>query len=275
MKLEKKHLSNFEDNGFVVIKKLLSKKDINSIFNQLNNTLSVILKFNKIKFKEKISLDDKYFLLSKKIPTLKSHFYDSIKMLDSLNSLVFSKRVLEIVKKLLNRKAVLVFAQRLRLDHKNDSHNLPLHQELNGISNNCAVIWCPLIKVSKKTGSLCLIPGSHKFGHLIYKSSNIAAEKHKIGLVDKIIKGDEKTNYGNDLVKQLFNKKNISFPKLNPGDAVIFRTFLFHGSTPYVGKGIRWTFVSHFHPLDKTPYILDKNSKYMNIPYEADYNKII
>ena len=64
-----------------------------------------------------------------------------------------------------------------------------------------------IIKLSKKTGSLCLIPGSHKFGHLIYKSSKIPAEKHKIGLVDKIIKGGEKTNYGNDLVKQLFNKK--------------------------------------------------------------------
>ena len=91
MKLKKKHLSSFEDNGFVIIKKLLSKKDISSIFNQLNDTLSVILKFNKIKFKEKISLDEKYLLLSKKIPILKSHFYDSIKMLDSLNSLVFSK----------------------------------------------------------------------------------------------------------------------------------------------------------------------------------------
>mgnify|MGYP000731155712 CR=1 FL=1 len=96
----------------------------------------------------------------------------------------------KIVKKLLNRKTVFVFGQSLALDHKNDYHHLPLHQELNDISNDCAVIWCPLIKLSKKTGSLCLIPGSHKFGHLIYKRSKIPAEKHKIGLVDKIIKGE-------------------------------------------------------------------------------------
>ena len=43
-----------------------------------------------------------------------------------------------------------------------------------------------------KTGSLCLIPKSHKRGHLKYIQSNIAAEKHKIGIVEKIINGKKR-----------------------------------------------------------------------------------
>ena len=149
-----------------------------------------------------------------------------------------------------------------------------MHQELGNMSNDFALIWCPLIKVSKKNGSLCIIPGSHKYGHLLYKDSDIPAENHKVGIVEKILKNKENKNYKNQNVKKLFNKKNLYFPNLNPGDALIFRTFLFHGSTPYKGKGLRWSFLSSFHPIDKTPYIVNENFKNMFIPYNVDYNKI-
>lgn len=270
--INKKKIKQFNENGFIIIKNLLKKKDINNIFFQLDEVLTTILEYKKIKYNKNASVDKKYLLLQKYEPVLKSHFYNSISILDSLNSIVFSKDILITIKKLLNRKTIFVRGQRLRLDHKDDPHNLPLHQELGNISNDLAVLWCPLIKMKKCP--LCVIPGSHKDGHLIYKDSDVPAENHKVGIVEKILKDKENKDYKNQKVKKLFNKKNLFFPILNPGDGLIFKTFLFHGSLPYKGKGLRWSFLSSFHPIDKTPYLVNQNYKKMFIPYSANYNKI-
>ena len=231
-----------------------------------------ILLKNKIKYKKKLSLDKKYLLLKKKKPILKSHFYDAIKLLDSSNSIVFSKKTIDTMKKILDKKTIFVTGQRLRLDHKSDPHHLPLHQELNNISNDFCLIWIPLVPVSQKTGSLCVIPGSHLHGHLKYRDSNLVAEKHKVGIVEKILLNNEKKNYRNKIVQKLFNKKNIHFPKMKPGDALIFKTLMFHGSTPYKSNNLRWTLLSTFHPIDTVPYIIDEKKKTFSIPYDADYN---
>ena len=97
----------------------------------------------------------------------------------------------------------------------------------------------------------------------------------------------EKIKYPSKADISLFNKKNISFPKLNPGDAVIHNMFTFHAATNHVGKGIRWTLSSNYHKISKTPYILhenfksDKNKNFrlemnkpMRIPCNANYNTI-
>ena len=58
-------------------------------------------------------------------------------------------------------------------------------------------MWVPMVKVNEKTGSLCVIPGSHKYGHVKYKESNLEAVKrplHKIGIVKNILNNKEK-NY--------------------------------------------------------------------------------
>jgi len=222
----------------------------------------------------KDSIDKKYLILTKENPKLKSHFYDTIKLMDSLGSIVYSKKITDLMKFISQNKNIFINGLRIRLDHKFDKHNLPLHQELNNISNNFVLMWSPLVSVSKKTGSLCLIPKSHKHGHLNYLQSKIAAEYHNIGIVEKILNGKEKVNYKNKIVQKLFDKKNLYFPKLNAGDAVIFSTFMFHGSTPYRGKGIRWTLLSSFIPYNKVPYLINDRIKKMNISYKANYNKI-
>ncbi len=272
--LSKIKLQEFNEKGFTVIKNFISKKQIKSIYSQIDEVLSLILRKNNITFKNSDTVDRKYLILNKKNPVLKSHFYNSIKLMDSLNSVVFSKKITSTMKKIVNNKNLFVLGQRLRLDHKEDHHHLPLHQELNNISNSFALMWCPLVPVNKKTGSLCLIPGSQKYGHLKYKQSNKPAEHHTIGIVEKILNGKENENYNNKIVKDLFKKKNLYFPTLNPGDAIIFTTFMFHGSTPYKGKNIRWSLLSSFIPYDKVPYIIDHKLKKMQISYNANYNKI-
>ncbi len=267
-----KLISKFDKNGFIIIRNFIDKKNINNIFDQLNKTLNHILKKNDIKFNSEDTIEKKYIILKKKNPILKSHFYDSIKLLDATNRIVFSSKVINTMKKLLKKKVIFVRGQRLRLDHKSDPYNLPLHQELNNISNDFGLLWMPLVKVNQKSGSLCIIPRSHKFGHLLYTDSKLTAEKHRVGIVKNILKNKKELNYKNPIVDKLFKKENLYFPSLNPGDALIFKTFIFHGSTPYIGKGLRWTLLSSFHPIDTVPYIVDEKMKSFAIPYESDYN---
>jgi ectoine hydroxylase-related dioxygenase (phytanoyl-CoA dioxygenase family) len=285
--LNKKRINEFNKNGFIIIKNFVKKREIKKIFDQMDSVLNTIFKFNKIKFNKKMSIDEKYFLLKKKKPILKSHFYDSIRILDSFNNIVYSERITKDIKKILNTNTVFVTNSRLRTDHKKEKASLAFHQELNNISTGSALVFCPFVKVNKKTGTLCIIPGSHKHGHLIFKDSEIAvAPGHKTGVVEKILKGKEKLDYKNPIVQKLFSKENIVIPSLNPGDAVVFNNFLFHGSTHYVGKGLRWTLLANFHRINKTPYILKENFKAseeypfemglpMRICYKENLNKII
>ena len=260
--ITRQYIKEFHDNGFVVVRKFLRKKDINNMLSQMDDVLSTILKYNKIKYSKKLSVDDKYFLLKKKKPILKAHVWDSIKILDSFNNLVFSEKILRLVKKILNEKTIFVTNYRLLTDHKQEPRHLGcLHQELNKISSESALVWCPLVKVNKKLGGLCVIPGSHKYGHLFFKESKIPPNNRTVGVIGNILKDQEKINYRNKIVQKFFDKKNLYFPNLNPGDAVIHNMFTFHAATNHVGKGIRWTLSSNYHRISKTPYILHENFK--------------
>ena len=74
------------------------------------------------------------------------------------------------------------------------------------------------------------------------------------------------------VIKQRTDKKNLFFPKMDAGDALILKTFTFHGSTPYSGNDLRWTLIGTFHPFNKVPYLINKKLKSFAIPYDADYN---
>ena len=271
--MKAKYLKELNTKGFTIFRNLISKSEIKLIYSQLESMIDTSIDNNKASIKKKSTFDKKYLKLKKTNPNLKSHFYDMMPYLDCVNTIVSSKKILNIVKFLLKSKTVLINSQRIRLDHKGDQNHLPLHQELNNISNDFILLWVPLVDVNKKTGTLCLVPGSHKYGHLIYKDSTKAAEYHRVGIINKIMKGKEKVDYQNSIVKKFFNKKNIYHANLKAGDAIFFTTYLFHGSTPHVAKKIRWTLLSSFHRVDKTPYL--KNGKNtLRIPYNVDYNKL-
>ena len=271
--MNSKHLKEFNNEGFTIFRNLLSKSEINLIYSQLDRMIDTIIKYHKLPIKKNITLNKKYLMLKKTNPSLKSRFYDMMQYLDCVSTIVSSKKILNIVKFLLESKTVFITGQRIRLDHKDDKNHLPLHQELNNISNDFVLMWVPLVDVSRKTGTLCCIPESHKYGHLIYKDSKKAAMHHKVGIIDKIMKNKEKVDYANSIVKKLFDKKNIYHANLKAGDAIFFTTYLFHGSTPHVAKNIRWTLLSSFHRMDKTAYLKNEKSQ-LHIPYNVDYNKL-
>ena len=120
---------NFEKYGFVVLRNFLSKTQIKKIFFQLNQLIDVSLDTIDPSLKTKLNLDEKYLFLRKKNPALKSHFYQTITFLDSINTISNSEKITKIVKNILKEKTVFVGSSQVRVDHSDDPYYLPQHQE--------------------------------------------------------------------------------------------------------------------------------------------------
>ena len=69
----------------------------------------------------------KNIFLRKKNPVLKSHFYQTITFLDSINTISNSEKITKIVKNILKRKPFSLDLQ-VRVDHSDDPYYLPQHQ---------------------------------------------------------------------------------------------------------------------------------------------------
>ena len=65
---------NFERDGYAVLPKFLSKPQIRLIFSQLNELINIPIDTINPNLKKKLSLDEKYLFLQKKIRNLNHIF---------------------------------------------------------------------------------------------------------------------------------------------------------------------------------------------------------
>ena len=260
---KKKLYKQFWDNGYLILKNFISKKDIKSIYNQIDDLANISLNSKK-KLKKNLSLDEKYLKLKKFNPKLKSHLYDLTKYCDSLVRLAGSKKFLNHAKMILKTNTAFIDTPQVRIDHPKENLNLPQHQELNQLSKDVITFWIPLVNINKKTGGIFFRPKTHKLGHVKYKNSNMSAtdagpERQKI--IDKLFQN-----------KRLKKYKSIT-PSLNAGDAIIFHSFIFHGTHANITDKIRWTYIARYNSIKTAPYLKKENTK-LRIPYTAYYNLI-
>ena len=135
---------------------------------------------------------------------------------------------------------------------------------MNQFSKDVITFWVPLVNINKKTGGISFRPKTHKLGHVKYKNSNMSATdagQERQEIVDKLFKN-----------KNLRKFKSIA-PSLNAGDAVIFHSFIFHGTRANSNNKIRWTYISRYNSIKTTPYLKEENAS-LKISYKANYNLI-
>ena len=258
----KKLYQKFWENGYVIVPNFLKKKEINQIFFQLNDLLNIAIGGKKNRLINLNNINRRYLYLKNKNPKLKSHFYDLTQYSDKIVNLAGSDKFLKYAKLFLDSKTTFIEAPQVRIDHPKEKLNLPEHQELNLYSKDVITIWVPLVKTSKINGGIYLRPKTHKLGHVKYEGSHIPA-------------GDA-GNKRSKILENLFNKKKFRkfksiSPKLKAGDALMFHSFIFHGTHPNLTNKIRWTYISRYNSIKNAPYLKDKNAP-LNIPYGADYN---
>jgi ectoine hydroxylase-related dioxygenase (phytanoyl-CoA dioxygenase family) len=191
--MREKQLKNFYlHNGYVVVKKVLTKEEINIVKKFSSEILSDFQKFTKIKFLNYKSWSSTKF--TKKMMTFRknyrevfSFFYDTVqaniylKKIASKNTIIKNiERILDLSEKRISHSNAI-----LRMDGPEDSRNTydwhqersyyPMNAEGNGI-----VVWIALVNINEKIGPLQAAIGSHKEGFLepkIIKKKNFSTQK--------------------------------------------------------------------------------------------------
>ena len=143
------YLKNFNEQGFVIIKNFLSEKEIADIFYDLKSMIDEIITKN-INFKDLKDLDKKYLELKKKNPLLKSHFYDLISRLESVQRVFFKPQIIKFINSVLE-SPVIIDGIQMRIDDPSNDRMLPMHQERGQISHRTLTAWCPLIDITESS----------------------------------------------------------------------------------------------------------------------------
>ena len=211
----------YNQKGWIVYKNLFSIseiKNINSIIiNYLQKKIGLQSKINRsINF-----VDDK----KKNISKINSfHELDKCK---EIKKLANKEKILTIASTLLNSdpelKACELFSKPAKIGLPSPNHQDNYYWAVNG--SNALTFWIALTNSNRNNGCVHYYDGSHKFGLFKHKASFQKGSSQKIS------------------DKKILKKFKISYPILQPGDALIHHSLVVHGSSKNTSMSDRrgWT----------------------------------
>ena len=238
--MNSKQVNNYYKNGFLIVKNVFTKNECNKFKNILKNE---IVKGNKDykTYKNRVIKETSYNKnrLGDVPRKIKSGFLQDIAHRNSkIMKIAKNKKLVSIVHKIFGGKI-----KRYRLYRslsifktKNIRSRTPWHQDMpywKGNSKKCSV-WISLDKVTKKSGSMCYIPGSHKriYPHVKTKSYLV--------------------------VKSVDESKKASV-ETNIGDVLIHHSMIIHGSEENTLKKNRYALIFTYQPaIDKSHHRVGK-----------------
>ncbi|MCZ8410528.1 phytanoyl-CoA dioxygenase family protein [Achromobacter dolens] len=165
-------------------------------------------------------------------PATQSLLYDRLKYLPALSRLSGSAAVDRLCRELGLAHPGLMGCCNMRLDKPADARHLfAWHQDTLYLlgSENAVTLWVPLQDVNLASGTIQVIPGSHKRG--LYPFKRISDKV--IAPYVPFLQRDLSLDY--DVTE---TPETITAER---GDVVIFKQLLLHRSTPNLGQQIRWT----------------------------------
>ena len=208
---DKKNLKiRYENDGFILIKNFLKKKEINELRAEL---------FNKIN-KEKNKFKKRFINFTKNGSINSLHGLDNFECVKKIQK---DKRVINSVSTILGRNYD-EFGSELFAKPAGTGLSVPIHQDNKYwcLSNGKAItMWLALDRSNIKNGGIFYYKGSHQLGLLEHEPSYAPGSSQKI----KFTKG-------------LVHFKKI-FPSLNVGDCLIHNCLVVHGSNKNLTKNSR------------------------------------
>jgi hypothetical protein len=248
----KEHIDHFTKNGFFILHNFISEADIKLIHSQIAITLNTTLK--NIGRDDLISKsnDEKYLFLSKEHPALKSHVYDILGRLDSVQRVFTHSQLLDLCHTLL-KTPLVIDAIQIRLDDKSNKRDLPLHQEMGQLSKINMTVWIPLVDIDGTCGGLNIVPGSHTRGRVPHRYY------------------PEMSNY-HGICENYYTQEELKLIQLKQGTAVCFHPHLFHGTSPNPSNSIRWTMVGRLNDLTELGYLKDAEAP-LHMPQHIDIDE--
>lgn len=196
--------SNYQKNGFIIVKNLFTNNEINMVLKESEKIKKIIQNKNQ-----------RYFHKTKdnKINTI--HNIQKFFKGSYLSKLAKKKTLIKIVEKLLNSKSKLRNIE-FFLKPKKTGMKAPYHQDnhyWNIINANALNVWIACSSASKKNGGLIYLNGSQNLGTIKHSTSFVPGSSQQIS---------------NDILKKLKFKKIC--PKISKGDCIIHHPEVIHGS---------------------------------------------
>jgi phytanoyl-CoA hydroxylase len=199
------NIQKFNDDGFVVIRNLIPKKNIPVLKKELKKISNILVK----------KYSSPYVHLTQDFKLNTAHHLD--KIFPKSKAMRFSKN--RKIKKFLEKKfeaEMLMNNFEIFAKPNKTGKRVPFHQDnfyWNIKNEKAANIWIALNKVDKNNGGLIYYKGSHKLGLKTHSVSNVPGTSQEI-------KANTLKKINLDLVQ----------PKLNPGDCIIHHCNVIHGS---------------------------------------------
>ena len=254
--------SIIEKQGFVLLKRIIDKKNINNIKKEIIEIMGQHCYVDKKKSIDEI-LDQSFNLITNKSGQLRSNIYKSISSLQSIYNLCSLKIIKKIMNKIKIQTPRNLGSSIFAMEPNSKKYLILHHQDIrNDLASNQAInIWFPLT-AGPNIGGVAIYPGSHRNGPIKHyidkKEGKINIEKKHLKKLNKV-------------------KKIINF---QVGDLLLFHPYLVHYSIINKGKKIRWTTAmcidnpsnsphleKSFMPYVKTNFITNLTNEQLNRKY--------
>ena len=234
--------NHYNEKGWVLYKSLFSNDAVNSVKSIIDNFLKKQVDESEKKTRKINFIDEK----NKNIQNINS-FHELAKC-DEIKNLANEKKILDIVEVFLEStpefRGCELFAKPAKIGLPSPDHQDNYYWGVKG--SNALTVWIALDKSIQNNGCLHYYDGSHKFGILKHEASFAKGSSQQI----------------HD--KQFLKKFTISYPELNPGDALIHHSLIVHGSSrnlsEYNRKGWTIQFKDKFATYDENQIKLYEQS---------------
>lgn len=243
-------LLEYNENGLIVLKNIIHKRDIDTL---LNVFVSILNQYLDKKLKNITSFNSKHLneslaaLRKKDLPKF-GHFYETLKSSSEIQKIFFKHKITKTISNFLKTENNFLSYSgfMLRMDSFFDSRNsLDYHRDRffynfdNDIRSGLVAV-IPLHKINKSNGSLKYITSSHKDNYSSMQNKN---SKSKFSTSQKTEKPSKE--------KIKLYQKDLS---ADVGDLVLFNLNLLHSSGINQSEKFRFTMIQRFHNIASIGY---------------------
>ena len=231
----------YDRDGVIIIKNLFSKDLIADALKEIEEFFRVQAKINSIDLLDD-SLEGVIRSMMQFDPILRKNMYQFVQNMFFLRKMSCTDNVFTTLEKLkLNNPVFRNMG--LRVDLPEEVQFLqPLHQDIRGILADYNInFWCPLQTVNAECGTLVAYPKSHLKGPLNQELSTV---------------GNNYQTIPDDQVKE-FERVEV---EAEAGDAVLFNSYIVHGSVVSKNKRLRLTNVIRYDSGAEMEWLLTNNN---------------
>lgn len=214
---------DFEKDGFVVLRRVFNEDQLSSIRNTLQRIVSHAEKGLEDPF-------DSYYLRHRADQGV---LYDLFQRHPEFDHMARNQRILDAVAEVAGPD-VFLYENSVVYKPKGKQNGVPFHQDFISRANEPVkyIAWMAVDRVTRDSGALKVVPGSHKKGFLAWH--RVKGETHH----DRI---DESA----------LDLTGLMHVELEPGDVLIFNQLVVHGSDTMNTESLRLVYRVSYQGFDE------------------------